>query len=47
MAHVDRHITAEPDGWIGVALSPKMEFDAREIALWLSNLLHRIRRDVR
>lgn len=46
MAHIDRNIMTEPHGHIDAALRPEIDSDAREIALWLRSLLHRIHREV-
>lgn len=47
MARIERHITTESCGEIGVALCPETDSDTRETTLWLNKLLHRIYREVR
>lgn len=46
MADVERDITTEPSGNIGIVLRPETDFDAHETTLWLNDLLHRIYREV-
>ncbi|KAF5309575.1 hypothetical protein D9619_012424 [Psilocybe cf. subviscida] len=45
MAYINYYFMTEPSGHIGIALLPKTAFDARETALWLSELLHRIHKE--
>lgn len=46
MARADRYWTVAPDGKMAAALSPETDFDHRELALWLNDLLGRIHREV-
>lgn len=46
MAYINHYFMTEPSGHIGIALLPETAFDARETALWLSELLHRIHKEV-
>lgn len=46
MAHIEQNLTTVPHGWIDIALRPETDLDARETALWLKGLFHRIYREV-
>lgn len=46
MAEFEQNITIEPSGDLEIALRPETNLDAREIAVWLNNLLHDIHRKV-
>lgn len=46
MAYIEHNVTTEPVDWIDVALRPDTEVDYRETASWLTDLLHRIHREV-
>lgn len=47
MATVNLSLSTPPDDWIGDALRSETDFDDREIAPWLNDLLHRLHREVR
>lgn len=46
MAYIDQYFMTEPSGYIGIALCPETALDAREMAVWLDNLLRHIHREV-
>lgn len=47
MARLERTVATELRGRIDVALRPETDADAREIAVWLSTILHRIHEEAR
>jgi hypothetical protein len=47
MYQIERNLSIEPDDETAIALCPETDFDTRETALWLNNILHCIYRKVR
>ena len=47
MDDVENDLTKKPSGHIDISLRPDTDSDARELALWLKNLFHRIYKEVR